>query len=285
MTDPLLPSIPDPPAELLTFMKAKRSRGRERQRIPPCEKLLFFAIPAEELAFEFVARERGLSFRRCRSESGQKYFDLGEINGERILAVRTRMGPFAETGSAAQAIQWRDATRAHVVISVGMAFGAMPTLQRIGDILLAEGVLPYDNRIVRTGVRGAPVVDYSEVEVYPSHSTLLSRFQQTAALPAWNQRVWSGLLLSGAARIHCAAFRDELAQKCGDKSAQVVGGDMESVGLLSASVDRANPCWIVVKAISDFADHQRDEIIERARPFACYSAAHFVLSSLLGHEE
>lgn len=90
-----------------------------------------------------------------------------------------------------------------------------------------------------------------------------------------------GLLLSGGARIHCAAFRDELARECGRGKGPdlVVGGDMEGVGLLAAS-DRERPNWIVVKAISDWADRDRDDVIERTRPIACYHSARFVLAAL-----
>lgn len=278
-------SLPEIPPQLDAFLKAKHSRGRVLQQVPQCEKLLFVATKTEELALWYAAQEIGVSPRKCRSDLGLKYLDLGEVNSERILAVRTEMGPHAEGGSAARAIQWRSVTGAQSIISLGMAFGALPDDQHIGDILISEGVLPYDYRIVRTGTDGAPDVDYSEVQAYPSHEGLRRRFQEIASMPAWQQRTWSGWLLSGSARIHCAAFRDELARKCGDKRARVVGGDMESVGLLSASLDRASPCWIAVKAISDFADVYRDEIIEKTRPFACYIAARFVLGALLGHEE
>jgi nucleoside phosphorylase len=274
-----------PPAGLLSFLAAKRPRGRFKQRVPRCEKILFVATKTEALALEFAAREQQIEFRRCMDEHDLGYFDLGEVSGDRILAIRTEMGPLAETGSAAKAIYWRRATGATEVISVGMAFGVSPEAQSVGDILISEGVLPYDNRIVRTGEQGEPVLDYGEVQPYPANEGLRRRFQTMANAPSWRGHAWSGLFLSGAARIHCASFRDELTRQCkGSNGSPVVGGDMESVGLLSASDARATPCWVAVKAISDFADWQRDEIIESTRPIACYCAARFVLEALRSRE-
>jgi adenosylhomocysteine nucleosidase len=127
-------------------------------------------------------------------------------------------------------------------------------------------------------------VSYDEAMVHRSNPELLGRFRRAAEAAEWRGRVMHGLLLSGGARIHCAAFRDELARECGrGKGDVVVGGDMEAVGFLSAS-DQDKPCWIVVKSISDFADHHRDAIIKRSRPVACYRAARFVLSMMLADE-
>ena len=49
--------------------------------------------------------------------------------------------------------------------------------------------------------------------------------------------------------------------------------------LISTAPD--DPIWCVVKGISDFADENRDAVIEENRPIACRNAAEFVLSALL----
>lgn len=269
-------------------MAAQRGQPKpsEERPIPQCEKLIFMAVPTEVSALEFAAHELGIEFLRCRDPKNRlKYFDLGRVGTDRVLAVRTTMGPLSHTGSAALAIQYRAETHAQAIISLGMAFGTLPKLQRIGDVLVSTGVLPYDNRTVRTGSDEGAIVSYDEAMVHRSNPELLGRFRRAAEAAEWKGRVMSGLLLSGGARIHCAAFRDELARECGrGKGDVVVGGDMEAVGFLSvAEPDKA--CWIVVKAISDFADHHRDAIIERSRAVACYRAAKFVLGVMLSDEE
>src|SRR5437660_1581192 len=68
-----------------------------------------------------------------------------------------------------------------------------------------------------------------------------------------------GAMLSGAARIHCGRFRDELYGTVPHGNEPIVGGEMEGVGLLAAAVKVDDPAWCVVKGICDFADELRSE--------------------------
>ncbi len=192
------------------------------------------------------------------------------------------MGPFSSAGSAAKALQWVGATRAKAIIGCGMAFGASPGRQKHGDVLVATALFPYDYRIVKRGPADVPVADYSEVPTHPACPLLLALFNRAARTPKWLGRVHLGPFLSGAARIRCSAYRDELLGAFRGRGV-VVGGDMEGVGLLAAS-DDTGPRWAIVKAISDFADEARDEVIERTRPGACYNAVLFVLGALKDEE-
>jgi adenosylhomocysteine nucleosidase len=284
---PSIPYVPEIPVEFAKFLeKSSSKRKRANEAIPTCEKLIFLATRTEVDALEFVAKELGTEFRPCHDKVGNfKYFNLGKIGADRVVAVQTTMGPLSESGSAALAIQYRSRTGANAIISLGMAFGAMPKFQRIGDVLVATGILPYDYKLVKTADNGSPIVDYGDVAVFRSNPELLNRFRRTSQAAEWKDLVRHGLFLSGAARIHCASYRDELAKECGHgKGELVVGGDMEGVGFLSAS-ERERPCWIVVKGISDFADINRtEELIKQTRPIACYRAAKFVLSTLLATE-
>lgn len=53
---------------------------------------------------------------------------------------------------------------------------------------------------------------------------------------------------------------------------------MEGVGLLSAADDSI---WCIVKGICDFADENRDKVIEEGRKVAPLNAARFVISGLV----
>lgn len=88
-----------------------------------------------------------------------------------------------------------------------------------------------------------------------------------------------GTLLSGGARIFSSRFRDDLVGNVPPGRDRIVGGEMEGVGLLSVS-PADKPLWAVVKGISDFADEDRDGIIETTRQLACENAVRFVLSAL-----
>ncbi|HEY5312045.1 MAG TPA: hypothetical protein VIK18_05975 [Pirellulales bacterium] len=54
---------------------------------------------------------------------------------------------------------------------------------------------------------------------------------------------------------------------------------MEGVGLLAAS-KKAEPVWVIVKGISDFADDQQRAEVEARRAEACLNAVRFVLGAL-----
>lgn len=86
-------------------------------------------------------------------------------------------------------------------------------------------------------------------------------------------------MLTGEARIHCEDYRQELTKGLNDRGDPVIGGEMEGGGLV-ASGPKDAPSWIVVKGISDFADHNRDTVIQTSRLPASENAARFVLEAL-----
>jgi nucleoside phosphorylase len=285
MTEPLIHADDESLEDFFGFLCEDRNQTQPavEASIPECERLIFVATCTELAALKFAAKELGIAFSMGRGLYGE-YYDLGKVGADRVLAIRTKMGPLLEKGSAARALQYRYATRANTIIGVGMAFGVDPDRQRLGEVLVATGILPYDTRTVKTADDGSPRVDYTSVDRYSSNKALRRHFEQFSQQPPWKGRVHRGLLLSGGARIHCASFRDELVRECGPGHGDpVVGGDMEGVGFLSAS-SRKKPSWIIVKGISDFADHNRKKHIEDARPVACYYAAKFVLSALRATE-
>lgn len=105
--------------------------------------------------------------------------------------------------------------------------------------------------------------------------------REVARRPPDEPAIHVGAILSGAARIHSSAFRNELVAGVPGGDDLIVGGEMEGVGLLAASASRDDPIWCVVKGISDFADENRDSVIATGREVACRNAAEFVLSALV----
>ncbi len=242
-----------------------------------CDVLLFVATTTEKSELERAAKSLNIHFSRKTGRFG-RYYDLGIVGVTRVLAVKTEMGPLSYRGSASMAIQYLAETAATGVISLGMAFGVNPQRQNIGDIIVSTSLLPYDNRDVRTE-NGKIGVDYSRVKPYMSKESLVQIFERESERDKWRGKAHFGAILTGAARIFCQAYRDELVDNCGVGPDPVVGGEMEGVGILGVSeVD--DPVWIVVKGISDFADEARDDVIRKSRPVACGNSARFVLSAL-----
>ena len=113
---------------------------------------------------------------------------------------------------------------------------------------------------------------------YSSRISPTDSFEE-ARKEEWRGEVHFGALLTGAARIHSALFRDELVRGNDNHGEPIVGGEMEGVGLL-ATCDPENSVWTVVKGISDFADEQRDQDVKEWRTTACFNSAKFVLQAL-----
>jgi nucleoside phosphorylase len=248
------------------------------------------AVPAEEEALLEVARDRGLQVERVRDPHLGEFHWLGVIGNETVIAVRptkeggrVKMGPIGRLGSAAKGLRFQQATGARGIVQLGMAFGIDPQRQELGDVLVSSSLIPYDNRDVKSAPDGAGgyVVDYSNASREPARPPLLQLFlrEQTRGGHAFGIHI--GAILSGAARISSTTFRDELRWGVPSGDDPIVGGEMEGVGLLAASISRHDPIWCVVKGISDFADEDRDRVIGEARPRACRNAAQFLLSALV----
>jgi len=255
------------------------------------------ATSAEEEAMERAAGEIGVEFKKdseltksLRAKgSGDEAWRLGTIGAETVVAVgpsrergRPVMGAHGRLGSAAKAIRYLTATGAQGIVQVGMAFGISPAVQKLGDVLVSALLSPYDNRAVKPWNKPPGYVnDYAEMKVELPRSSLMDRCRREKQRSKFGFEIHIGAMLSGSARIHCAAYRDELLMNVPHGNEEFVGGEMEGVGLLSGSMKAEDSAWCVVKGICDFADENRDKDIVQGRKVAPYHAALFVLSSLV----
>lgn len=253
-----------------------------------CSLLVFVVTPAEEAGLVAAAQSRNIFPEKVDHPVLGGYLWLGRVGAYTVIAScpsrekgRIVMGSHGRLGTAAKGIQLRESTGAQGIVQLGMAFGVAPEAQRLGDVLISTSLIPYDNRIVRGNAdesRGY-AVDYREATRQPARPELVKLFRSES------QRVHPfgvhlGAILSGAARIHSAAFRDELVREVPRDDDLIVGGEMEGVGLLAASKTTKDPVWCVVKGISDFGDENRDTVINENRGPACRNAAEFLLSAL-----
>lgn len=272
---------------------------------PQCSLLLFVATSSEKEALKTAVKKRGLEFREIKNKLLGKYYWLGTVGNETVIAVRVEMGPLGRGGSAAKGILYQRATGAQGIVQLGMAFGINRKFQNHGDVLVSSSIIPYDNRDIRNDWRNGSIRRYVRqfnLKFFPrwfsigqdryttrydratrqlSRPSLINLFQREQKRGGYTYNVFVGAMLSGAARIHCAGFRDELAPTVPAGDDPIIGGEMEGVGLLGVSIpDDPEPVWCVVKGISDFADEHRDTEIEPNRPIACQNAVEFVLSAL-----
>lgn len=242
-----------------------------------CDVLLFVAATTEKDQLKIAASELGIVFTKRHGNFGT-YYDLGLVGASRVMAVKTDLGPLSFNGSASRAIHAMIETAATGLISLGMAFGIDRNTQGLGNVVVSRTLLPYDKRTVLTK-DGNVYVDYSEVVPYKSKASLVQMLEREAEAAEWVDKVSFGAMLTGAAKIQCTTYRNELVVEFSDSGEPVVGGEMEGVGML-ATCDESAPVWIVVKGISDYADEKSDEDVKVGRTVACHNSARFVLQAL-----
>lgn len=244
--------------------------------------LVFVAFDRERNAVLAAARAHGYTPEEGRHPELGKYRSLALIRGRRVWMVRAKeIGAIGAGGSARLALRWLAASGASTIIQVGMAFGVDPTTQTIGDVLVASHLFPYDLRTVREEPPGTVVVDYTARHLEASPEFLLHLGSLPAPSLGSTARVHLGAILTGNSKIFSANYRDALAEAATHPGIPVVGGEMEGLGLLSAS-SPDNPNWNLVKGISDFADGQSPDAPEfnRRRTLACENAASLVFDVL-----
>ncbi|MCG8327292.1 MAG: hypothetical protein MI974_06375 [Chitinophagales bacterium] len=188
-----------------------------------------------------------------RTYLGSNTYYIGIFGIYLAILVKSGMG----TGRAGGAIMTTQKAIDHwsptTIVMIGIAFGVDRDKQNIGDVLVAEQIIPYDIRR-----EGKDITIYRS-EHPPTSILLRDRFEGVGdwifPLPDGNKaRHFICPLLSGEVLIDNKEFRDMLLRSF----PKACGGDMEASGVHAAAVE-ARLDWIVVKAICDFADGRKGE--------------------------
>lgn len=183
-------------------------------------------------------------------EGDLTYF-LGILGNYNVVHVQSAMGSISRDSSINTVATALGKTKTKIVIMVGIAFGTDATKQNIGDVLLAESVIPYNSKRV-----GKDITIQRGIEA-PSSKVLFNRFKNIA-------NTWEFILsnndkaklipcrmLSGEDLIDNLEYRDNLIRNFPDAK----GGEMEGAGIYAACDSKAE--WIIVKGICDFADGEK----------------------------
>lgn len=196
----------------------------------------------------------------------EKYRCFGLVGNVKVYMVRSQMGsggPGASLQTISEAIK---ALKPDAVIMVGIAFGMHPNEQKMGDILVSTKIATYEaQRIEDDDVfyRGDRV----------SSSIGLIKKLEEAHLNWKGVDVHFGPMLSGEKLIKSKDFRDKLLRY----EPEAAGGEMEGSGLYAAA-SAAKVDWIIVKAVSDFADSEKSYDYQKQ---AAQNAALFTLHTIL----
>ncbi len=202
-----------------------------------------------------------------RQVIGQKtYYNLGVHGGVPVFMVQSEMGIATPSGAlltVRQAIQDLDP---QAIIMCGITLGLRPDKQQLGDILVAKQIQYYEPQKVDMQRGQMPRGDRAT-----SAGRLLDRFR-SGDLDWQGAPSHFGLVLSGEKLVNDSTFRDRLLET----EPEAIGSEMEGAGLYAAARD-AKVDWILVKAIYDWADGEKND---NAHLLAASNAAQFVLHVL-----
>ncbi len=196
----------------------------------------------------------------------KSYFECGTIADTRVVLVRAEMGADTPGGSLITVNNAIHHLQPHAVIMLGIAFGMDRQTQPVGTVLISQQLQAYDFKKIQGG-KTQPWGDRVAASI-----RLLDRFR-TAQL-SWNQAaVQFTLLLSGQTLVDDIDFREQLAQTFPGAG----GGEMEGAGVYAAArkID-----WLVVKAVCDWADGNKDENKTAYQQKAASMAAALVVHTL-----
>ncbi len=156
-----------------------------------------------------------------------------------------------------------------ITIMIGIAFGVDSENQEIGDVLVADTIVPYDNKKIS---QGETIIRASTI---PTSQLLLDKFKN---LRDWehqlNERPAKKIVspvFSGEELINDIIRRKEIEEI--NKLAK--GGEMEGAGLYAAANGKSE--WILVKGICDFADGNKDQNKDENQKIAMRSAVSLCL--------
>jgi nucleoside phosphorylase len=198
------------------------------------------------------------------------YRDLKKLGGARTYMVRCGQGSGGTHGSALTLADAIGDLKPSAIVMVGTAFGIDPKKQHIGTVLVSRQIFDYAPQRVGTGDEGGKSVIPRGDRVSASPK-LLAKFENSEY--DWDAaNVQFGLLLSGPNLVDNLEYREELRQR----EPEAIGGEMEGAGLYAVA-ERNKVDWIIVKAVSDWADGKKHVKKQERRMIAAENAARFTV--------
>lgn len=198
-------------------------------------------------------------------EGDQTYY-IGVLGNYKIIHVQCTMGSLSRSSSIMTINSALTLFSCKVVIMVGIAFGVDKKKQKIGDVLIAESIIPYNSK--RVGKKDT----ISRGIESPASKLLLNRFKSaksTWVFPISEKKKAELIptrLLSGEELIDNEEYRNSLIAE----NPESKGGEMEGVGVYAACDGKAD--WILIKGICDFADGNKGKNKQQRQTLAITSA-------------
>jgi nucleoside phosphorylase len=162
-----------------------------------------------------------------------------------------------------------------LIIMVGIAYGANASNQNIGDVLISESIsstdivkqLP-DNQVENRNIAISPGVEILNL--------IKNNYMDEIQF-----KINYGILISGETLINNNEYKEKLIEIFKEDKGNIIGGEMEGIGLASLLESKNNHNWVVVKGISDWADGKKDVNKEKNQQLAVKNALYVCWKTLV----
>ncbi len=194
-------------------------------------------------------------------------YTIGVLGKYPVIHVQTNMGSTSSDGSILTTKDVLDYWKPKAIIMPGICFGKDMQKQKIGDILISEFIVEYDNSKIKNGH------EIPRGSIVRSGLTLFNRFKNCIG---WKYlledgseaRIINGRLLSGSKLVDDKEFKRHLFELF----PEAIGGEMEGSGVYAASFHESFNEWILVKGICDWAENKESEDKDKNQRIAVEAA-------------
>ena len=239
-----------------------------QQLLDKIKVIIFTTTPIEQKAFLDLIKPIPGRCGLIEGSLGVQTYRIGLLGRYLIAHTNCAMGASATLSSSHAAEDVLHRLRPKAIIVVGIAFGFNSKKHRLGDVVIADAIFPYDLQRVSSDGQVTP-----RGRELPCTSGLVARLVDRSedwSIQRGNAKVkvLSGLVMSGETLVDNLKFRDRLLQIC----PTAIAGEMEGKGF-AAATHREDVKFVLVKAICDWADGNKNKL---AQPFAAHCAADLV---------
>jgi len=182
-------------------------------------------------------------------EGNQTYY-FGMFGLYKVVHVQCSMGSISRASSIMTVSTALDRLKSKVVIMVGIAFGVDDVSQKIGDVFVAESVIPYNSKKVGKYNEVARGIETQSSQILLNRFKNIKNWEHITLQDNKSELIFTRLL-SGEELVDNLDHRNSLIAQYPDSK----GGEMEGAGVYSACGSKID--CILVKGICDFADGEK----------------------------
>lgn len=270
------------------------------EKLNDCKVLVLTANYVEGVTVSRCLMAHNRVDRLERIIEDKQSYQFSKINNVPVVHIwPQRTSSFVENGSYDALEKALKRFKPEVVIAVGVAFGANPKKQRLGDVLVSDHLVLYDvfNKRTDNSMSLNPDDTHNIGGEILAGCSFLERKDGPSAYGLGDFRWYKGPMASGGTVLSDSDEKTRLMDAINKMGYSIIGGEMEGNGIYRACQGKAP--FILIKGICDWAinkngwsfvtedeDEQKD-IKDCVQALACknaYSTLEYILSQIIPDE-